>query len=44
MPVHIAKVNGMGNFVILKFELNAAPFQFVLGRDKISSIGPEREM
>ena len=44
VAVGIREINGMRNFVVLKFELNAALFQFFLCSQKILSIGAERQM
>src|SRR4029077_12011 len=44
VAVGIGEINGMRNLIVLKFESNAALFQFFLSREKVFVIRAEREV
>ena len=44
VTVGVEEINGMRNFVVLKFEPNAAFLQFFLGMEKVFSIRPESQV
>ena len=44
VPVGIAEIDGVRNFVILKFEFDSAVFQFVLCGEKIFPVRAKSEV